>query len=418
MKTNGTRILIIAIILYICLLIFSFSSFAVPDYNFSSGSHIGGTDKSVGARYRFTNVRPGVDAIVTITNLTGGLLLNNLDGGSGFNEAFQPVIDIPAKSSGYAEFRVDFVLAGTFIPTIMVEIPMTPIDVDGQRYGTDSLFEFDMIALTPVNTVDYNMLGGELQVRYNPIGWVTGRNTGAIDYGGVDTLAKQCMFTVVNTATSTVTIRVGAQNNSNGTKNRLRSVYFQRFQFLNSFLSKPALMNFRGVEKNKKVDLQWELSMDHRLNLVEIESSSNGSQFRKIGSTNVNEINQRNFFYTDNNPNEGNAFYRLKMIGVNGTVSYSNILSFRSNREDNASFKIYPSAVESSATLNIKAGKTGSASLRLVDYAGRIVHQETLNLQEGANTLLLNKVGQVKPGNYIAVLEIDHSTYNQKILKK
>jgi len=417
MKTNGARILIIAIILYFCLLIFSFSSFAVPDYDFSSGRLIRGTDRTVGAQYRFTNVKRGVDAIVTITALTGGVTLNSIDGSSGFNEAFQPVIDVAAYSSGYAEFRIDFVLAGTFTPTIMIEVPMTPIDVDGQQFGRDSLFEFDMIALTPANTVDYNMLGRELQVNFTP-GWVTGRNTAAIDYGGVDTLAKQVMFTVTTTATTNALIRVGARNNSNGTRNRLRSVYFQRFTYLNSFLSKPALMNFRGVEKNKKVDLQWELSMDHRLNLVEIESSSNGSQFRKIGSTNVNDINQRNFFYTDNNPNEGNAFYRLRMIGVNGTVTYSNILSFRSNREDNASFKIYPSAVESSATLNIKAGKTGSASFRLVDYAGRIVHQETLNVQEGSNTLLLSKVGQVKPGNYIAVLEIDHSTYNQKILKK
>jgi len=184
MKTNGTRILIIAIILYICLVIFSFTSFAVPDYNFSSGSLISGTDKTVGARYRFTNVKPGE----------------------------------------------------------------------------------------------------------------------------VDTLAKQCMFTVVNTATSTVTIRVVAQNNSTGTKNRLRSVYFQRFRFVNSFLAKPALMNFHGPERNMKVDLQWELSLDHHLNTIEIETSSNGSQFRKIAAMSVNDITQRNFNYTDNNPIEGTHF--------------------------------------------------------------------------------------------------------------
>ena len=417
MKTNGTRILIIAIILYICLVIFSFTSYAVPDYNFSSGSLISGTDKAVGARYRFTNVKPGVDAIVTITAITGGVTLNNIDGGSGFNEAFQPVIDVAAKSSGYVEFKVDFVLAGTFVPTIMVEIPMTPIDVDGAKYGTDSLFEFDMVKLTPVNTVDYNMLGGELAVSYSP-GWVTGRNTSGIDYPGVDTVAKQCMFTVVNTATSTVTIRVGAQNNSNGTKNRLRSVYFQRFRFANSFLAAPDLLNFRGVERNKRVELQWELSLDNRIASVEIETSKNGSQFARIGSVAITDINQRNFNYTDNNPNEGNAFYRLKMISLDGAVKYSNILSFRSNRDNDASFKVYPSAIESSATLNVKARKTGPASFRLVDYSGRTVHQENLNVQEGANTLLLSKLGSVRPGNYVAVIEIDHSTYNQKILKK
>ena len=105
-------------------------------------------------------------------------------------------------------------------------------------------------------------------------------------------MAKQVMFTVVNTSTSTATFRVGGQNNSLGTRNRLRSIYFQRFLYTNSFLSKPSLMNFRGVERNKKVDLQWELAFDHRLNAIEIESGSNGSIFRKIGSVSVYDIAQ------------------------------------------------------------------------------------------------------------------------------
>jgi len=106
------------------------------------------------------------------------------------------------------------------------------------------------------------------------------------------------------------------------------------------------------------------------------------------------------------------------VISLDGTIKYSNILSFRSNSDNDASFKVYQSAIESTATLNIKSTRTSPASFRLVDYSGQTVHQETLNVQEGANMLLLNKIGQVRSGNYIAVIEIDHSTYNQKILKK
>ena len=66
---------------------FSFSSFAQPDYDFSSGSLISGTDRQIGAQYRYTNVKPGVDAIVTITNISAGVKVSAIDAGSGYNEA-------------------------------------------------------------------------------------------------------------------------------------------------------------------------------------------------------------------------------------------------------------------------------------------------------------------------------------------
>ena len=96
MKANGTRFILIVVFLQLLVLICSIGASAQPDYNFSNSSLISGTDKQVNARYRFTNVKPGIDAIVTITGITGGLTINQIDGNSGFREAFQPVIDLPA----------------------------------------------------------------------------------------------------------------------------------------------------------------------------------------------------------------------------------------------------------------------------------------------------------------------------------
>src|SRR5690348_13107669 len=95
MKTNGTRVLLISIVLQLALLVLSFTVKATPDYDFSNGKLISGTDKQVGAVYRYTLVRPLVDAIVTITDITGGISITNIDGPSGFKEAFQPNIQIP-----------------------------------------------------------------------------------------------------------------------------------------------------------------------------------------------------------------------------------------------------------------------------------------------------------------------------------
>src|SRR6266700_284350 len=283
MKTNGTRIILVSIFLQLLLLVLSFTVQAKPDYDFSNGSLISGTDGQNGATYRYTSVRPLVDAIVVITDLTGGVTLTQTDGtASGFKEAFQPVINIPGHSKGYAEFKVTFVIAGTNIPAIMLEVPITCIDVDGAKLGSGNVYEFDQIemGLSLNSYIDFNMLGGQLNVNIGGgNGWATGTNTAAIDYAGVDTVVRQAMFTTVMGAVSTIIFRNGADNQSNGVQQRLRSVYFQKFSYQNSFLAQSSLLSFRGNERDKKVQLQFQMTTDTKVSNVIIERATSPNQF-------------------------------------------------------------------------------------------------------------------------------------------
>ena len=419
MKTNGTRILLIALFLYIFLVIISFSVDAQPDYNFSSVSLISGTDKLVGATYRFVNVRPGVDAIVTTTDITGGITLNQIDGGSGFIEAFQPVIDAPAFSRGYAEFTIDFVDAGTFDLRIMNEVPVTCIDVDGRMHDALPVYEFDMVKKSPGTYADFNMLGGELAITFDAT-WITGTNVVAVDYPGVDTMAKQAMFSTVSANVNTITIRVGADNQTSGAVQRLRSVYFKKFTYFNSFLSKSDLLSFRGLEKNKKVELQWSLQSSNKIESVVIEKSKGSAAFKAIGEVAVNgELsNAKEYKFTDIEMLDGNALYRLKLTAVNGKVEYSNILSFRNSNQTGTSFKIYPSAIKSSATMNVQSASSGTGLFELVDYSGRVIHRQNVAVQAGLNNIQLNSMTNVTGGNYVAVLKMENNIYTQKILKQ
>ena len=415
MKTNGTRFILIVVFLQLLILICSFSASAQPDYDFSNGSLISGTDKQLGARYRFTSVKPGIDAIVTITGITGGLTINQIDGNSGFKEALQPVIDLPALSNGYAEFRIDFVTAGTFNLRVMNEVPATCIDVDGRLRQGLPVHEFDMVRRSPGIYVDYDMLGNELTISYNAT-WIIGTNVGVIDYPGVDTLAKSAMFSTIQSNISSMTIRVGANNLTTGAEQRLRSVYFKKFTYANSFLAKSALLSFRGVEKNKKVELQWELLNENKLSSVIIEKSGASSSFKAIGEVAVG--NNIKFNFTDNETLSGTALYRLKLINLNGKIEYSNILAFRNNDQSSSSFKVYPSVIQNSATINVKSVTTGTAVFELVDYSGRLIHRQNVAVQEGHNNIQLNSMGSIISGNYLAVLKIDDIAYTQKIIKQ
>lgn len=249
MKANGTRFISFTVVLQLLFLFFLATANGQARYNFRNAVKINGTDRKVGAQYRFSNVHTGVDALVTITAITGGLILNTLDGtSSGFDEAFQPIITLPARSKGYAEFNIQFVTAGTTTPMIQTEVPITPIDIDGIA---GDIYEFDEIFLSGSGYVDYNMLGNEIALTFPAANQVVGTNTRGITYNGVDTTAKECMFSVIDAGISSIVVRVGADNKDNHTSDqRLRSLYFKKFTYPNSVLTMRVINTGRNNNNN------------------------------------------------------------------------------------------------------------------------------------------------------------------------
>ena len=419
MKTNGTRLnLFMYLLIMVSSLLLSISVKAQPDYAFRNAKLMSGTDLQAGAVYRFKNVYPGTDAYVTITDVNK-VSLSQLDGGSGFDEAFQPVIFCPRKTKGYVEFRFDFVYAGTTNPRVMNEIPVTAIDIDGYIFPDEKVYEFDEFDLTPGYYIDYDKVGTSLDIKVSGTD-VQALNRTAADYSGIDTVQRDVMFTMVYASVSSITIRAGVDNKSKNDVTRLRSDYFMKFTYPNSFLAKSSLLSFRGTEKNNKVNLQWQLETVNQLSRVVVERATSANQFYAIGEVwpNTDET-QVNFVYADNMLLNGQAYYRLKLVAANGSVTYSNILAFRNAAGGQDDYKVYPSLVQSSATVTVKSEKSGSAIFRLVDLSGRTVLQQQVTLQEGVNNVVVNNLGTVNTGNYVAVIKTaDNKMHSQKIIKQ
>lgn len=419
MKTNGTRIILVAFFVYVMMVVFSYTASAQPDYLFKTGSlqTAPATDKQVGARYLYTGVKPGINATVTITALSTGMSLSEVDGtSSGHLDAFQPVINVAANTNAYAEFKIDFTYSSTGLPAVMAEVPLTCIDVDGRIVSGKNVNEFDQVRLGAGYYVDYDMLGNELQVSY-PTGWAMCKNTSNLDYGGVDTVAKQVMFTVVLSSSSSVTFRVGADNKTSSTQQRLRSVYFKKFTYANSFLSTSALLAFRGLQRNNKVDLNWDLVTDHHMATIEVEKSVNGANFRSI-ATIWTDATTKSFRYSDNEVLTQNTLYRLKMIAANGAIQYSNIVAFKAGSAKAATVKIYPSVVTSTSTLQYTAASNNNVQFQVMDMSGRVVMQHSLMVNEGTNNIQLNGMEKLIPGQYVAVVNNGMERSSQSFVKQ
>ena len=108
----------------------SYTCSEITPINFSSPSLESGTALTTGAVYRFSSIKTGVDALVSVDSMSApGALGAFDDDGSNVNN-FQPVLSTP-ESAVY--FTMDFVVSGTSTPIDIGPFVLTPLDVDGDN---------------------------------------------------------------------------------------------------------------------------------------------------------------------------------------------------------------------------------------------------------------------------------------------
>jgi hypothetical protein len=416
MKTTVTPNCVKALVVGLSLLL-SLAGYAQPDYVFKNPTLISGTDKQIGAKYRFPFVKPGVDGIITITDIKK-LTIANIDGPSGFDEAFQPIIDVARKSKGYVEFQLDFVLHNTIIPSIMLEVPMTAIDIDGGKNGGDNVNEYDEFKVSPVYVILYDFLGSNLNVQINS-NWVSVENTSSQDYPGVDTVQHDVMFTMQYAAVSSITFRVGAENATNSTANRLRSVYFKKFNFTNaSVLSQSSVLNFNGKKEKNNVSLNWKFASTTGISGYSLERSLDGKDYSTVTSKNYEgqDMPESNS-YIDIASGSKSYAYRLKVTNMSGKISYSQVIYFKDdNTTTNKELNIYPNVIQSGASVQVNSDAAMKSNVQVVDYSGRVVYKTDVNLSKGTNSFYLDISGKLSKGSYVVVLPVNGTQLSQKIV--
>lgn len=412
MKRNFTlnRIYPLFLLLFVLL---GFNSNAQPDYHFRNPTLEMGTDRTVGAQYRFPKVKPGYDALISIDFMSDGIKIIDFDDNKngGFDEAFQPRIQARSFTTGYAEFTIAFVHEGTTNPAEMTEVPATSIDVDGSKGSSEFLSEFDEYLTPGDHLVDFDMLGNELEIKFGS-GRVSGKNIGGKEKSLIDTLAKEAMFGVVYSRISSFTVRIGLDNQQNGSTTRQRSVYFQRFFFQNSFLPIKNLLSFTGSRKNdNSVGLNWTMNTGHDYLNATIERSYDGSNFTSIGQTGMQ--GKAYSAYTDINNNGGAAYYRLKMTEKSGKASFSTVLFIRGN--SNSKMGVYPTMVQDYTNIHYQTTKPGNVNIQLFDFNGRQVMQKSVYTEAGVNTIALNGLSTFSAGQYIVVVKSSDAVATQRI---
>jgi hypothetical protein len=87
------------------------------------------------------------------------------------------------------------------------------------------------------------------------------------------------------------------------------------------------LLNFSGKLVKNSIELRWVTASEINNSRYEIEHSVDGKRFGKIGELySANAINGSSYFFRVDNVKEGNNWYRLKIVDVDGRFEYSAVI--------------------------------------------------------------------------------------------
>ncbi len=413
------RLLVRMTVLSVYVVISQTTVKAQPDYTFKNAVKVSGTALQTGATYKFSNVKSGVDAMVTIKAQTGGITLTDFDNNStGFDEAFQPFIDVSPNSNGYIEFQVDFVIAGTNTAMVQNFIPVTCIDVDGVTYFNGVLYEQDQVQFFP-GYVDFSMTGGNLAVT-EPTGWVVIKNTSGISYSGIDTTAKDVMATVVNRNVSSFLLRIGGMNTSS-TKSevRYRSVYFKTFNYGHPTpLPNRTMLSLSGTKKQNGVELKGMLSSSHSYDKMIIERAGTPGSFFYIGEMNISGTASSTFAFTylDTRAEYGVNYYRIRLVSSSANIQeISNTLMVKMDNNQQELEVINNIVQGGNPVISIKSSEDKEADLQLADMSGRIVNNTKTKLNGGFNNITLPGFNTSR-GYFVLAVRTKSKTISQIIL--
>jgi Secretion system C-terminal sorting domain len=175
------------------------------------------------------------------------------------------------------------------------------------------------------------------------------------------------------------------------------------------------LESFQATIKQNNVLLNWKVAQEYGITNYEIEKSSNGTDFSKIGA--VAAQSQTNYNFTEFNAGLGNFYYRLKIKEQDGSFNYSPVVKAKLNGKGLNMNTIYPSPAKEELKISIANTAKENAVLTIVDFNGKLVYSNNLSLENGILEQKVN-LSNLKSGMYIVKVSTATTTTMDKFIKQ
>lgn len=160
-----------------------------------------------------------------------------------------------------------------------------------------------------------------------------------------------------------------------------------------------------ATRQDKKVLVSWKVENELNIAQYVVERSKDGRNFNGItaetarGNGNGITLQYSSF---DNSPFIADNFYRIRSVGINGDLKYSNVVKVNMTA-DPAMITVYPNPVKADGLVKISLTNQpkGLYKINLLNVKGQLILTQSIN-HEGGNSVYELKMGTgLVHGNYL-----------------
>lgn len=182
------------------------------------------------------------------------------------------------------------------------------------------------------------------------------------------------------------------------------------------------LIQFSATIKTDDVLLRWTTASEINNDHFDIERSTDGKHFEKIGEVqgSGNTTQKINYEYLDKDVNHSINklfYYRLKQVDYNQTFDYSNTATvlFNATREEGIE-SIYPNPIQDEVNILTNQKVGGNVKIKIMDMSGRIILQQEVKLSGGSNIIRI-ETNNLPKGSYLVSYECNEKVETIKVVK-
>ncbi|MGB3851935.1 MAG: hypothetical protein WA958_18340 [Tunicatimonas sp.] len=91
--------------------------------------------------------------------------------------------------------------------------------------------------------------------------------------------------------------------------------------------STPQLLNFQSSVQGGGITFKWAMADQNAVRSFDLERAGMDMQFKAVGNVSTKANQKATYRLTDQEPLSGVAFYRLKIVGNEGNITYCKVVS-------------------------------------------------------------------------------------------
>jgi photosystem II stability/assembly factor-like uncharacterized protein len=180
------------------------------------------------------------------------------------------------------------------------------------------------------------------------------------------------------------------------------------------------LLEFTGHLQGNEIGLAWQTSFEKNSRGFEIEKSTDGSRFNKIGFVSAigNSVINRSYSFHDKDIAQEKNYYRLKLIDIDGKSEYSKTILIKNTFIVKSIFQVIGNPFKNSLDLQFGNISGNSGEVRLIDMAGKTIMRWIININPNSRMRLDLTGRNLSGGVYTVQMLVGNQKYSLRVMRE